>query len=108
MYEPTILQDYTVEGTRVIVAETCGEVCSRQIVIGITAGRIEDMHFTGGCSGNTQGLAALVRGMKIEDVISRLEGIRCGCKLTSCPDQLARVLKQALDSGKGPHKSLIA
>lgn len=95
MYAPTILQDYTVDGTRIIVAETCEEVCSQQIVIGITAGRIEDMRFIGGCSGNTQGLSALVQGMKVEDVIARLDGIRCGGKPTSCPDQLAQVLKNA-------------
>ena len=54
------------------------------------------MEFTGGCSGNTQGVAALVAGMKVSDAIIRLEGIRCGIRETSCPDQLAKALKQAI------------
>ena len=60
------------------------------------AGRVTDVRFDGGCHGNTQGIVALVKGMKIEDVIERLDGIRCKSKLTSCPDQLARALRQAL------------
>lgn len=70
--------------------------CSREIIIDIDHenGTITDAKFVGGCSGNTQGVCALVRGMRVEEAISRLEGIRCGMKQTSCPDQLARALKQ--------------
>ena len=69
---------------------------SREIIIDIDPenGTITDAKFVGGCSGNTQGVCALVRGMRVEEAISRLEGIRCGMKQTSCPDQLARALKQ--------------
>ncbi len=62
---------------------------------------IADVRFIGGCSGNTQGVAALVRGMKAEDVIGRLEGIRCGFKSTSCPDQLAKALRQITSRQNG-------
>ena len=68
-------------------------VCSRQIEIEIDNGIIASCRFMGGCSGNTQGICALVKGMKVEDAISRLEGIRCGFRPTSCPDQLAAALK---------------
>lgn len=57
---------------------------------------IKSVQFIGGCNGNTQGIAALVAGQKAEDVISRLEGIRCGGRPTSCPDQLAKALKEFL------------
>lgn len=56
--------------------------------------KVKDVKFTGGCSGNTQGVARLVEGMPVDEVISRLEGIKCGFKPTSCPDQLACALKQ--------------
>ena len=69
-------------------------VCSRQIHISIDGDTIKDAKFVGGCSGNTQGICALVKGMKIDDVISRLEGIKCGPRSTSCPDQLACALKE--------------
>ncbi len=68
-------------------------VCSRQIEIEVDDGVIVSCKFMGGCSGNTQGICALVKGMKIDDAISRLEGIRCGFRPTSCPDQLAAALK---------------
>ena len=68
-------------------------VCSRQIEIEIDNGIIASCRFMGGCSGNTQGICALVKGMKVEDAISRLEVIRCGFRPTSCPDQLAAALK---------------
>lgn len=70
--------------------------CSRQIDIELQDGLIRSVTFTGGCSGNTQGVAALVRGMKPAEAIARLEGIDCRGKGTSCPDQLAKALKQAL------------
>ncbi|MBP5236265.1 MAG: TIGR03905 family TSCPD domain-containing protein [Clostridia bacterium] len=57
---------------------------------------ILDVAFTGGCNGNTKGISELVRGMKAEDVIERLSGIRCGMKPTSCPDQLSKALRQAV------------
>ena len=71
-------------------------VCSREINIELDGDTIKSVKFTGGCSGNTQGVAALVAGMKVSDAITRLEGIRCGMKETSCPDQLAKALKQAV------------
>ena len=71
-------------------------VCSRKIDIQIEDDRIVSVKFTGGCSGNTQGVAALVRGMKVTEAISRLEGIRCGMKSSSCPDQLSLALKEYL------------
>ena len=61
--------------------------------ITVNEGILEDLQVLGGCSGNLQGIASLVRGMKVEDIIQRLEGIRCGRKATSCPDQLAQALK---------------
>lgn len=71
-------------------------VCSRQIDIDVENGKIVKAAFTGGCSGNTQGVAALVAGMTVEEAISRLDGIRCGFKSTSCPDQFAKALKEYL------------
>jgi uncharacterized protein (TIGR03905 family) len=58
---------------------------------------IENVEFVGGCSGNTQGVAVLVKGMKAEEAIEKVEGIRCGAKPTSCPDQLAKALRLALE-----------
>lgn len=68
-------------------------VCSRTITANIEDGRVYNLRFEGGCNGNTKGISALVEGMKVEDVISRLEGTKCGFKGTSCPDQLAQALK---------------
>lgn len=70
-------------------------VCSQ--VIDVTADEndvIQQVFFIGGCNGNLQGISSLVRGQKIDDVISRLQGIRCGMKRTSCPDQLCEALKE--------------
>ena len=68
--------------------------CSRQIDIEVNENNIiESVKFTGGCSGNTQGVAALVSGMSVDEAIKRLEGIKCGPRPTSCPDQLANALK---------------
>ena len=69
-------------------------VCSRSIYIDIEEDIIKNVRFEGGCNGNTKGVSALVKGMKVEDVIVRLGGISCGLKGTSCPDQLAEALKQ--------------
>ncbi len=68
-------------------------VCSKSIEIEVEAGKIEKVKFFGGCSGNAQGVAALVIGMEINDAIKRLEGIDCAGRGTSCPDQLAKALK---------------
>ena len=71
-------------------------VCSRKIEIELEGEIIRAVHFQGGCSGNTQGISALVVGMNAKDAIARLSGIRCGFKSTSCPDQLAVALTEAL------------
>lgn len=70
-------------------------VCSVKIQFDVEEGIVRNVKFTGGCSGNTQGVARLAEGMPIDEVISRLKGIRCGMRPTSCPDQLARALAQA-------------
>ena len=77
--------DYKTKGT-----------CSSRMLIDVEDGVVKSLQVTGGCNGNLQGLSKLVDGMKVEDVISRLEGIRCGFKPTSCPDQLAQALKQSI------------
>ncbi len=71
-------------------------VCSRQMLIEVEDGVVKSLQVIGGCNGNLQGISKLVEGMKVEDVIGRLEGIHCGPRPTSCPDQLAQALKQAL------------
>lgn len=71
-------------------------VCSRQIEIVIEDDIVKSVHFLGGCNGNTQGVAALAAGRKVEELIPLLDGINCGGKGTSCPDQLAQALKEAL------------
>ena len=71
-------------------------VCSRRMLIQVEDGVVQDLQVIGGCHGNLQGISALVRGMKADDVVERLSGICCGAKPTSCPDQLARALRQAL------------
>ncbi|MBQ7691083.1 MAG: TIGR03905 family TSCPD domain-containing protein [Muribaculaceae bacterium] len=69
--------------------------CSKIINITLDGDVIRDVQFVGGCPGNTYGIATLVRGMKVDDVISRFSGISCGIKSTSCPDQLAHALRAA-------------
>ena len=68
-------------------------VCSQLIRVDVEDNVIKNAEFVGGCSGNTQGVARLVQGMRVDEAISRLEGIKCGFKSTSCPDQLAQALK---------------
>ena len=69
-------------------------VCSREITFEVNDNKLTNVQFIGGCSGNTQGVARLVEGMDVDEVIRRLDGIRCGIRPTSCPDQLANALKQ--------------
>ncbi len=71
-------------------------VCSRNITFDIVDGKVTNVQFDGGCNGNTQGVARLVEGMPVEEAVRRMEGITCGFKGTSCPDQLAQALKQAI------------
>ena len=71
--------------------------CSQAIQLELDGDVIKSVEFVGGCSGNTQGVASLVQGMKAEEAIARLEGIRCGFKPTSCPDQLAKALRKATE-----------
>lgn len=68
--------------------------CSKQINVTVEDGIIEKVEFIGGCNGNLKGISQLVKGMKVEDVIAKLENTKCGMKNTSCPDQLAQALKQ--------------
>lgn len=70
--------------------------CSTMIDVELKDGVIDSVKFTGGCNGNLQGISALVKGMKPEETISRLKGIRCGFKPTSCPDQLAHALEEMI------------
>lgn len=69
--------------------------CSQMIFFEIDDGKVHNVQFMGGCNGNLQGIGKLVEGMEIDDVIARIDGIHCGAKPTSCPDQLATALKQA-------------
>ena len=68
--------------------------CSQRIFFEIEDGKVKNVQFVGGCNGNLKAIAALVEGMDVQDVISRIEGVRCGMKPTSCPDQLAKALKE--------------
>lgn len=70
--------------------------CSRMVSVDIEDGVIVSCSFVGGCSGNTQGVSRLVVGMRVEDAISKIKGIKCGFRDTSCPDQLAKALEEAL------------
>lgn len=69
-------------------------VCSRKITFSVEAGKVCKVAFDGGCNGNGKGVAALVEGMDVDEAIRRMEGIKCGMKNTSCPDQLAQALRQ--------------
>ena len=72
-------------------------VCSQAIDVELEGNIIKHVQFSGGCHGNLQGIARLVEGMKVEDAITKIRGIRCGFKTTSCPDQLANALEAALN-----------
>ncbi len=73
-------------------------VCSRNIEIEIEDGIIQSVKYTGGCNGNTQGIGALIKGMKVEEAIKRLKGIDCNGRGTSCPDQLAIALEKIISN----------
>lgn len=72
-------------------------VCSRNISFDIVDGKVTNVRFDGGCAGNTKGIASLIEGMDATEAIRRMEGIQCGFKGTSCPDQLAKAIRQALN-----------
>lgn len=74
--------------------------CSRRIFVTLNDDVIEEVRFEGGCAGNTQGVSQLVKGMNAHEAIERLEGIRCGFKATSCPDQLAKAIALCLTEGE--------
>jgi len=76
-----------------MVYKTSG-VCSKEIDFTIENNIVKSVSFIGGCSGNTQGISKLVEGMYVDEVIKRLEGVKCGFRATSCPDQLANALKE--------------
>ena len=96
---PTVVDDYKVvsdevkDGVRYIVATPSAKVCSKQIDIQIKDGVIRSVVYTKGCEGNAKGIGALIKDMTVEEAIRRLDGITCGKRGTSCPDQLAKVLK---------------
>ena len=71
-------------------------VCSSQISFEIKDNKVTDVKFVGGCNGNLQGISKLIEGMDVHEAIKRIEGITCGLKSTSCPDQLAQALKEAV------------
>lgn len=73
-------------------------VCSQKIEFDIEEGILKNVKYVGGCNGNLKGIGSLVEGMKVEEVIERLEGIKCGIKQSSCPDQLARALREISNS----------
>ena len=88
-----IIKDEMVDGVRCIIAAPSAQVCSRQIDIRVKDGIIQEVVYTRGCDGNAKGIGALIKGMSVEEAVRRLSGITCGRKSTSCPDQLARILK---------------
>ena len=93
MFDVTLISDTEEGGIRRASFLTCGAVCSRQIDIELDGETIRRVQYTGGCHGNTQGVAALCVGLPRAEVITRLAGIDCKGRGTSCPDQLARALK---------------
>lgn len=97
MNNPNIIENRIIDGIQYIQVQPAG-VCSQMIQIVLDGDTIKDVAYYGGCSGNTQGIASLVKGMNVNDVISKLQGIRCGYKATSCPDQLAQALKMIVNN----------
>ena len=96
MFEPIKLSDSIEDGIRKASFKTSDAVCSLQIDIELEGETIRSLQYTKGCHGNTHGVASLCAGMKASDVIARLSGIDCKARGTSCPDQLARALRQLL------------
>ena len=88
-----IVSDKTKDGIRYVVATPSAKVCSKQIDIQIKDGIIQSVVYTKGCEGNAKGIGALIKDMSVDEAVKRLEGINCGKRGTSCPDQLAKVLK---------------
>lgn len=88
-----IISDKVEDGVRYVVAAPSAKVCSKQIDIQIKDGVIQSVVYTRGCEGNAKGIGALIKDMTVEEAIRRLDGITCGKRGTSCPDQLAKVLK---------------
>ncbi len=88
-----IVKDEVVDGVRYVTATPSAKVCSKQIDIEIKDGIIRKVVYTRGCEGNAKGIGALIKDMPVEEAVRRLEGITCGKRGTSCPDQLARILK---------------
>ena len=88
-----IVSDEVVDGVRYVTATPSAKVCSKQIDIEIKDGIIQKVVYTRGCEGNAKGIGALIKDMSVEEAIRRLDGITCGKRGTSCPDQLARILK---------------
>ncbi len=88
-----IVSDEVKDGVRYIVATPSAKVCSKKIEIEIIGDTIMKVVYTRGCQGNAKGIGALIKGMSVDEAIRRLDGITCGNRPTSCPDQLSRVLK---------------
>ena len=89
----SIIKDELVDGVRYVTAAPSAKVCSKQIDSQIRGGVILSVVYTRGCEGNAKGIGALIKDMPVQEAIRRLEGITCGKRPTSCPDQLARILK---------------
>ncbi|MBQ9889199.1 MAG: TIGR03905 family TSCPD domain-containing protein [Bacteroidales bacterium] len=94
MYDPTKLSDITSDGIRSASFSTCGITCSTHINLETEGDVIRRVEIVKGCDGNTKGLARLCVGRKVQEVIGLLEGIDCKGRGTSCPDQLAKALRQ--------------
>lgn len=92
-----ILVDSNKKGRTNMTYRTSG-TCSQMINFDLEDGIVKNVSFMGGCNGNLQGIGSLVEGMKAEDVIEKLKGIRCGMRPTSCPDQLAKALEAAINA----------
>ncbi len=75
-------------------------VCSQEMIFEIENGIVKNLEVIGGCNGNLKGIGALIKDMKVEDVITKLSGIKCGLKNTSCPDQISKALEKYLESNK--------
>lgn len=88
-----VVKDEVVDGIRYVTATPSAKVCSKQIDIEIKDNVILKVVYTRGCDGNAKGIGALIKGMTVDEAVRRLEGITCGKRGTSCPDQLAKVLK---------------